>query len=55
MDIEKLIKLAQNTVITADDIKRLNVDLAQAEKRFEQERRDKERDPQGFLNRQYTV
>lgn len=55
MNIDDLIKKARNTVITADDIKRLETDLSQAEKRFEQEQRDKERDPQGFLNRQYTI
>lgn len=55
MNIDDLIKKAQNTVITAEDIKKLNADLSQAEKRFEQERRDKEHDPQGFLNRQYTL
>lgn len=55
MSIEELIKKAQNTVITADDIKKLETRISQAEKRFEQVRKDKEHDWQGFLNRQYTI
>lgn len=55
MTIEKLIEAAHRTVITAEDVKKLEADLARAEKRFEEERRNKESDPQGFLNRQYTL
>ncbi len=55
MTIDALLKAAQQTVVTEEDVRKLNKRLADAEKRFEEERRIKEHDPQGFLNFQYTL
>ena len=55
MTIEALLKAAQRTVVTEEDVRKLNKRLADAEKRFEDERRIKESNPQGFLNFQYTL
>ena len=55
MTIDALLKAAQKTVVTEEDVRKLNKRLADADKRFEEERRRKESDPQGFLNFQYTL
>jgi len=54
MSIEKLIAAAEKTIVTEEDVKRLNDRLAKAEQRFIEEDRQKMVD-QSFLNKEYTI
>lgn len=55
MTINELIAAVQKTVVTKEDMEKLRERLNEADRLLEEKRRIKERDPQGFLNFQYTL
>jgi len=55
MTIDELIAAVEKTFVTEEDKRKLRERLNEADKRFEEERRIRERDPRGFLNFQYTL
>lgn len=55
MAIDKLIAAVQEAVVTEEDRRRLRERLNEADRRFEEEMLARERNPQDFLNFQYTL
>lgn len=55
MTINELIAAVQKTVVTKEDMEKLRERLNEADRLLEEKRRIRERDPQGFLNFQYTL
>ena len=52
---DKLTEFVQNYELTPEDIKQSQLRWEAMEQQFEEEFRIKYSDPQGFLNRQYTI
>lgn len=52
---DKLVEAIQKVELTPEDIKEIELRLEAMERQFEEEFRIKYSDPQGFLNRQYTI
>ena len=55
MTINGLIAAVQKTVVTKEDMEKLRERLNEADRLLEEKRMIRERDPQGFLNFQYTL
>jgi hypothetical protein len=55
MTINELIAAVQKTVVTKEDMEKLRERLNEADRLLEEKRMIRERDPQGFLNFQYTL